>query len=78
MIEQNRRAQQAPAEASHPERKHKRRQSFNRPFLSSPVPLFQNESKCETFHIETCFARSFIFMQIKAIFIRMVLNLDSF
>ena len=23
---------------------------MNRPFPSSPVPLFQSESKCETFH----------------------------
>ena len=25
---------------------------LNRPFLSSLVPLFQNESKCEAFHIK--------------------------
>ena len=49
----------------------------NRPFPSSFVPLFQNESKCETFHMKMSSARSFIFMQIKVIFIRMVLHLDS-
>ena len=47
----------------------------NRPFLSSPVPLFQNESKCKTFHMKMSPACSFIFMQIKVIFIRMVFAL---
>ena len=37
---------------------------FNRPFPSSLVPLFQNESKCETFHMKMSSAYSFIFMQI--------------
>ena len=50
----------------------------NRPFPSSLVPLFQNESKCETFHMNMSSACSFIFMQIKVIFIRMVSHLDSF
>ena len=50
---------------------------LNRPFSSSLVPLFQNESKCETFHMKMSSAGSFIFMQIKVIFIRMVLHLDS-
>ena len=36
----------------------------NRPFPSSLVPLFQNESKCETFHMKSSSACSFIFMQI--------------
>ena len=49
----------------------------NRPFPSSFVPLFQNESKCETFHMKMSSACSLIFMQIKVIFIRMVLHLDS-
>ena len=40
----------------------------NRPFPSSLVPLFQNESKCETFHMKISSACSFIFMQIKVIF----------
>ena len=44
----------------------------NRPFPSSLVPLFQSESKCETFHMKMSSARSFFFMQIKVIFIRMV------
>ena len=44
----------------------------NRPFPSSLVPLFQNESKCETFHMKMSSACSFIPMQIKVIFIRMV------
>ena len=41
------------------------------------VPLFQNESKCETFHIKMSSACIFIFVQIKVIFIRMVSHLDS-
>ena len=49
----------------------------NRPFPSSLVPFFQNESKCETFHVKMSSACSFIFMQIKVIFIRMDLPLDS-
>ena len=44
----------------------------NRPFPNSLVPLFQNESKCETFLMKMSSACSFIFMQIKVIFIRMV------
>ena len=50
---------------------------YNRPFPSSLVPLFQNESKCETFHMKMSSACSFICMQIKVIFIRIVLHLDS-
>ena len=49
----------------------------NRPFPSSLVPLFQNESKCETFHLKMSSACSFIFMQIKVNFVRMVSHLDS-
>ena len=49
----------------------------NRPFPSSLVPLFQSESKCQTFHMKMSSARSFFFMQIKVIFIRMVSHLDS-
>ena len=51
----------------------------NRPFPSSLLPLSQNESKCETFLTKLSSARSFIFMQIKVIFIRMVshLHVDS-
>ena len=48
----------------------------NRPFPSSLVPLFQKESKCETIHMKMSSACSFIFMQIKVIFI-MVSQLDS-
>ena len=48
----------------------------NRPFPRSLVPLFQNESKCETFHMKMSSACSFIFMQIKVIFIRVVSHLD--
>ena len=40
----------------------------NKPFPSSLVPLFQNQSKCETFHMKMSSACSFIFMQIKVIF----------
>ena len=50
--------------------------SVNRPFPSSLVSLFQSESKCETFHMKMSSARGFFFMQIKVIFIRMVLHLD--
>ena len=46
-----------------------------RPFPCSLVPLFQN--KCETFHTKMSSACSFIFMQIKVIFIRNVSHLDS-
>ena len=49
----------------------------NRPFPSSLVPLFQSEPKCETFHMKMNSACSFIFMQMKVIFIRMVSHLDS-
>ena len=48
----------------------------NRPFPSSLVPLFQNGSMCQTFHMKMSSACSFIFMQIKVIFIRMVSHLD--
>ena len=61
-------------------RDHSRRSkvdNFNGPVPSSLVPLFQNESKCETFHMKMSSACSFIFMQIKVIFIRMVSHLDS-
>ena len=40
------------------------------------VPLFQTESKCETFHMKMSSARSFFFMQIKFVFMRMVSHLD--
>ena len=49
----------------------------NRPFPSSLVPLFQSKSKCKTFHMKMSSTRSFFFMQIKVIFIRMVSHLDS-
>ena len=45
-------------------------------FPSFLVPLFQNESKCETFQMKM--SSACIFMQIKVIFIRMVSHLDSF
>ena len=32
------------------------------------MPLFQNESKCEAFHIKMSSASSFIFMEVKVIF----------
>ena len=54
-----------------------RNEKVNRPFPSSLVPLFQTESKCKTFHMKMSSARSFFFMQIKVIFIRMVSHLDS-
>ena len=49
----------------------------NRPVPSTLVPLFQNKAKCETFHMKMSSACSFIFMQIKVIFIRMVWHFDS-
>ena len=45
-------------------------------FTSSLVPLFQNESKCETIQLKMSSACSFIFMPIKVIFIRMVSHLE--
>ena len=50
---------------------------FNWTFPSFQVPLFQNGSKCKTFHVNMKSACSFIFMQIQTIFIRMVSHLDS-
>ena len=38
-----------------------------RPFPSSLLPLFQNESKCVTFHMKMSSACNFIFMQIKSL-----------
>ena len=35
--------------------------AFNRPFPSSPVPLFQNESKSETFHLKMSICMQFHF-----------------
>ena len=49
----------------------------NKPFPSSLVPLFENESKCEAFHMKISSECSFIFMQIKVIFTRIFLHLDS-
>ena len=47
-------------------------------YISSLVPQFQNKSKCEPFHMKMSSACSFIFMQIKVIFIiRTALHLDS-
>ena len=46
---------------------------LNRPYPSSIVPLFQ---KCETIVMKMSSACSLIFMQIKVIFIRIVLHLD--
>ena len=48
-----------------------------RPFPSSLLPPFRNESTCETFHMKMSSACGFIFMQIKVIFIRMVSHLNS-
>ena len=47
----------------------------NRPFPSSLVALFHNESKCRTFHMNM--SSSCSFMQIKVIFVRIVSHLDS-
>ena len=48
----------------------------HRPFPSSLVPLFQNESKCKTFHMKMISSCNFIFMQVKVIFIRIVAHLN--
>ena len=52
---------------------------YNKLFPSSVVPLFQNETKYETFHMKMSSAcmRSFIFMQIEVIFITIVSHLYS-
>ena len=42
------------------------------------LSLCQNECKCRTFHMEMSPAIKFIFMQIKLIFIREVLQEDLF
>ena len=46
-------------------------------FISGIRCLFQYESKCEALHIKMISACSFVFMQIKDIFIRIVSHLDS-
>ena len=48
--------------------------SLNRPFPSSPEPLYQNEVKCSAFDMEMIF----ILMQIKLIFTRKIVHLASF
>ena len=50
---------------------------INRPFPSSLLPLFQNESKCETFHMKMSFTHKSIRMQIILIFIWKISHLDS-
>ena len=42
------------------------------------LPLFQNESTCETIHMKMSFTFTTIFMQMKVIFISMVSHVDSF
>ena len=49
----------------------------HRPFLSSLVSLFKNESKCETFDMKMSPACRFILMQVRVIFIRKVSHSDS-
>ena len=51
---------------------------INRLLLSSLLPLYQNQSKCETIVMKISYAYRFIFMQIKVIFLRMFSHLDSF
>ena len=50
----------------------------NRLFPSCLFPLCQNESKCKNIRMKMCSTYRFFFMQIKLVFIRMVLHLDSF
>ena len=52
--------------------------ALNGPFPSCPLPLFQNESTCETIHMKMCSTFTSIFMQIKVIFISMVSHEESF
>ena len=47
---------------------------LNRPFLSFPGPLFQNEGRCSAFDMKSFFT----LMQIKLIFTRKVVHLASF
>ena len=51
---------------------------LNRLFPSCLLPLYQDESKCETSHMQISSTYRFIFMQIKVIFIRIVSHVDSF
>ena len=44
-------------------------EKFNRPFPSYLLPLCQNESTWETIRVKMSFTYTFIFMQIKLIFI---------
>ena len=52
--------------------------TLNRPVPSYPLPLFQNESTCETIHRKMSFTFTSIFMQTKVIFISMVLHVGLF
>ena len=47
---------------------------FNRPFPSSPGPLYQNEVKCSAFDMQMFF----ILMQTKLVFTRKVVHLAPF
>ena len=52
--------------------------TLNRPFPSSLVPLFQNESKCETILMKTNWICMKMNLQADLISIRMVSHLDLF
>ena len=49
----------------------------NRPFPSSLVPLFQSESKCETFHMKMTLIRMKMKLYAELNFILKVSHLDS-
>ena len=42
---------------------------FNRPFLSCPLPHFQNDSSCETIQIKVTLSCMKVDVQVKLIFI---------
>ena len=52
--------------------------SFNRPFPSCLLPLFQTESKCEIFHMKMSMICIRMDLWVKLIFIWKVSHLDSF
>ena len=50
----------------------------NRPFPSGVLPLYQNESSCKTFDMKMSLICMKMDVQVKLIFIRMVLHEDAF
>ena len=52
--------------------------NFNWPFPSCPVPLFQNESKCKTFHMKMSLICIWMNLWVKLIFMWKVSHLNLF